>query len=196
MKSVKVISYQFTNRLTLFEISEILIDISERMISGVAATLLVNQIKSIFHRKKKEIRPVFDLEKDYMLTNICRLYEIPELDIANPTMDRKLIDVLYTISIELLLKYQVEPDHRMQYIAGNYSINTSDRIILISALNEERNNPNRHDSRYQMAFRSIYVLISDNIANVEKEELRQILTKLKPFFDSFSHKELLNHYVA
>lgn len=189
-------NYQLRIKPAFFEISELAIEIVEKIITSVAATLIVDEIKRFFHRKEKKVRPIFDLEKNYMLTNICRLYEIPEFEIENPTMDKKLINILYDISIELLLKYEVQHDHRMQYIARNYSVNTSDRITLINALKEERNNPNRHDSRYRMGFRSVYVLISDNIDCIQKEELRQILARLNPFFDNYRHKHLLNHYVA
>lgn len=130
-----------------------------------------------------------------MLTNIRRLYEISDFELKNPTMNKQMINILYDLSIELLLRYDLTPNHRIRYVASNYSKNTDNTIDLISALSEERNNPQRHDSRYRMGFRSIFVLISDNINKIHKNELQDILNKLKPFFENYSHKHLVNHYV-
>ena len=165
------------------------------IVTGLMINSVENRTDKLRNRKNKEIEPTCDLEKYFMLANISRLYSIPEFEMDNPTMDKELINILYDVTNELLLKYSVDSEHRMQYIASNFNVNTNDRIELISALEEERNNPNRDDSRYRMGFRSVYVLISDNIDKIKKSELKEILEKLKPFFDNYKRKDLLNQYV-
>lgn len=177
-----------------FDVPEFIAKSIEGIASGLAVHYFIKGIEKIKIRRRKELDPVYDYEKNYMLANICKLYEIPDFEIENPTMNSTLINIMYDLSIELLLKYTVVPKHRMEYIAKNYSVYTSDRLTLINELKKMRNNPERHDSRFRMGFRSVFVLISDNIENIDKFELKEILYKLRPFFENYSHRDLLNHY--
>lgn len=181
-------------RTRILKFSEIIVDVLRDIFAAVTAELLIEKIKPLLRRREKVLTPEVEWEKRYMLTNICRLYEFQQYEIDNPTMDKKMINIMYDLSIELLLRYDVREHCRMEYIASNYSVRTIDRMALINALEDERDNPKRHDSRYLMGFRSVFVLISDNLRQIGREELKQILIRLRPFFDSYSHKDLLNHY--
>jgi hypothetical protein len=187
------VNYQIERKVIFSSILDVAIDILEKVVSGLCVSFISKSIKLLFGKNKNE--ESFDLEKYYMLCNIGRLYEIPDFEIDNPTMNEELINVFYDLSIELLLRYNTLSEDRMRYLARNYSVDTSDRITLIEELEKERRSPSRHDSRYLLGFRSIYVILSDNIDGIDKQELIQILAKLKPFFNNFSHKEYLNHYV-
>ena len=176
-----------------FDIPEFIPEILKGIGSGLSVHYILKIFSKLIVRKRKDIKPVYDYEKNYMLANICKLYESPNFEIENPTMNRTLINIMYDLSIELLLRYTV-PNHRMRYITKNYSINTSNKLTLINGLEEERNNPDRHDSRFRMGFRNVFILISDNLEKIEKAELKEILNQLKPFFNNYSRKDLLNHY--
>ena len=172
-----------------------MIEIIEKLFISVIASLIIKKIKKLVP-KKIEKKPEFDLHKNYLLDNICCLYEIPKFNIDNPTMNKELLTTLYEVSIDLLLKFHKSDKNNIEYIASNYSIKTNDVHSLIDFLEKELRSPSRNDGRYRMGFRSVYILISNNLEEIEVNELKDILNKLTPFFKSYVHKEYLNHHAA
>ena len=169
----------------------------EQILISITSGLITARINNLFkkeNRTPETKEPSVDYKKNYMINNLATLCEIARFDIPNATMVKKFTDIFYDLSIELILDYEFESNDRMRYISKNYGMDTSDKLSLINKLEKDRNNLQRNDCRYELGFRSLYVMMADNIGKFNAGQIQEVLRKLRPFFESFERKDLLNQY--
>ncbi|PKQ62909.1 hypothetical protein BZG01_16630 [Labilibaculum manganireducens] len=164
-------------------------EIMEKLLYAGVINTISSLIKKSYQLLKKSRKPNRYEEKNYMITNICRLYEFPKFEIEDVWKNGELRKVFYEVSIDLLKKFKVKDTHRLEYISKNFGVRTNNQGELVKELKRKLNDSNDTDFPYKLGFRSIYVLISDNMKKVKEEDLFLILRKLKPFFKSFKYPE-------
>ena len=101
-----------------------------------------------------------------------------------------MVRIFYDVAIKLTEELPIKCHFR--YYADNFSaydVRNVGQLIEFFKFNKE--NVNRDDSRYRMGFRSIWVILDDNLANIDEFYICEINKLLQPFFMLYAHKELL-----
>lgn len=142
---------------------------------------------------KMKQKPQYEdsLERFQVLGNIAKLHELPNYTIDNATMDERLVQIYFDLSIRLNQELSV-PSENFDYHRGNYQVNEVDNMDeLIGYLKRERKVPSRNDARYELGFRGTFNLLHWNKSELSNSYLLDVYDELKPFFDAFEHKEYL-----
>lgn len=130
------------------------------------------------------------ISKSMLLMPISRFYLIPEFEIENSTMDQSLLNAYFEVVFKLIHDFGIKVEN-FEYHARNFGFPTVDnQDNLLIELNKEQKDPSRNDSRYRLGFRSIWVILNDNIDVINPNYIGEINKILTPFFLHYKHKEL------
>ena len=149
-------------------------------------------LKNSIHIKSNQKHLDNKMYKLWLLLPIARLYEMPYFEIEESTMNEKLVDAYFNVLIKLLRKFDFGNQRSIKYHAGNLNVsNAENKDQILGSVLREKKYPTRNDSRYRMGFRSIYILLYDNIDKIDVFYILEINSMLKPFFNAYKNKELL-----
>lgn len=149
--------------------------------------ILPNRSYRFNERKEHE-----NFSKLCLLLPISRFYQVPIFDIEESTLNKILLKSYFEVAIKLLTDFDLGDESKFKYHASNFlasSVHNKDQ--LLGYLIREKEYPTQNDSRYLLGFRSISVLLEDNLDKIDVNYILNINSKLQPFFSSFKHKDLL-----
>ena len=133
-----------------------------------------------------------NFSKICLLLPISRLYQFPKFEVEEPTLNKDLLKSYFDVSIKIINDFGLGDESKFKYHAKNFrasSVHNKDQ--LLGYLRREKEYPTQNDSRYLLGFRSISVILEDNIDKIDVHYITNINSKLQPFFSSFKHKDLL-----
>jgi hypothetical protein len=151
------------------------------------AKILPNRFSRFNERKEQD-----NLSKIGLLLPISRLYLIPNFDIEEPTLNKDLLNSYFEVVIKLLNDFDLGDKSNFNYHVSNFlasSVHNKDQ--LLGYLTREKEHPTQNNGRYLLGFRSISVILEDNLDKIDVHYISNINSKLQPFFSSFKHKDLL-----
>jgi hypothetical protein len=120
-------------------------------------------------------------QKTLFLGNVAGLYAHPRFNVEEPTMNPRLLSTFYDIAIDVTKTLTIREEN-FSYYKGNYSAhNVENKTQLLSFLALQKENPQRHDSRYMMGFRSVYFILWQNIDKIDATYMEHLNAKLAPF---------------
>jgi hypothetical protein len=165
----------------------------KKIINDTLPKLDIKRIfKNSIHVKKNQTYLDNKMYKLMFLLPIARFYEMPDFEIEESTMNKKLVDAYFNVLIKLLREFDFGNQRSIKYHAGNLNVsNAENKDQILGSVLREKKYPTRNDSRYRMGFRSIYTLLYDNIDKIDAFYIMEINSMLKPFFNAYNHKELL-----
>jgi hypothetical protein len=131
------------------------------------------------------------ISKACLLLPIARFYELPHFETENPIMNKELVNSYLDVAIKLVSEFDLGDKNLFKYHARNFMApNVQNKDQLLGYLLREREYPIHNEARYRLGFRSIYVLLYDNIDKIDTFFISNINSILEPFFKSYRHKEL------
>lgn len=90
------------------------------------------------------------------------------------------IKPFFETAIQLLSDFDYKED-RIRYISGNFGCRTSDKEELVKFL-VEKENTTSSDSYKILGFRSIWVMLNDNLEKIDALYMDSVNRKLSAFF--------------
>jgi hypothetical protein len=166
--------------------------LAEKIINDSLPKLDVTKIVPNRSYRFNERKEQYNLLKICLLLPISRLYLMPNFDIEEPTLNKVLLNSYFDVVITLLDKIDLGDESKFKYHASNFlapSVHNKDQ--LLGYLKREKEYPTQNTARYLLGFRSISVLLEDNLDKIDVNYILNINSKLQPFFSSFKNKDLL-----
>jgi hypothetical protein len=172
------------------------------MIGEIMISKIINDsipkldIKQLFKKgvlnKKIHHEDSCKIAKTALLLPISRLYELPQFNIEDSTMNEELLKAYFEVAIKLVTEFDLGDDNLFKYHASNFlAFSVQNRNELIGYLKREQQNPTENNARYRLGFRSISFIMENNLDKIDTFYISYINSKLQPFFSSFKHTELL-----
>lgn len=135
------------------------------------------------------------VERHVLLWPIEAIYLRPEFTIENANEDPALRESFYDTAIEITKTLPL-PVKSFEYYRNNFvpdvlRSDVTNKEELIEYFDFERLKPRRHDSRFQMGFRSIHFIMRLNLDQIDTEYIAAIHKKLSSFYKVYAHPDFL-----
>jgi hypothetical protein len=137
------------------------------------------------------------LKRD-LLNPINELSQFPcDIDMqGTPETQQILRHSIYDSMLKLLVDYgdKLSP-HNLSYVASNLHCQSNNMKELIGEL-EKKKNDLENNSYHSLGFRSIYLILNENITYIKPNYIYNIYSMLRPFFERYRYQNRLTSWLG